>query len=334
MNKKSIVYISKNTEFSTAKNNEVIVKNDEKVFSLNGKAVGKYLIPMLVDLEKGVNIDDISKYGDCDYILKNIISPLINMNLLSVGKSSEEQKSSPYYLIAKEKKIGLVAGSRNYVFIKHIFDKFFGEVKMVAELSEDEYLFDSRYLRRLEDNMSKYDYIVIVETESNEKFESLLNKMLCESDTKGIFCKIQNYNVNIGPTIIPGKVGCLECLKFRKINNNENADKLSPFFKGNVYGNSNPSCINSETNYLELSVGLNLLLLELLRVIIMDLTIDDAVVTRNMPLTLEGVESFDILSGELTTNKFLKNPNCPVCNSKIYSWPEVNPWMDDYTYKY
>lgn len=327
--------ICPNVEMTVASDNEVFVRNHNKIYSLKGNIVKNYLIPLLPSLEEGISLKEFGRYGDEDKIIKGVIEPLVKQNILK--KSCDEEKSldlldSNVVELLSSKHIALITNESLFKRVKNIFRQYFANVDLIDPFSNVKNFLSNDNMSRIKDEVLQYDYVVIIETANNRKYEDELNRVICATKVPGMFSCINQGSIQIGPTIFPDYTGCLECLRFRMINNSQFMDKLIPFSQGEVYGSIDCSQFNARVDEGTLMAGVGHIIFELIRIVLVDNGLESDKITTKLPLSIESVIDIDLLSGTREINQFLKNPKCPVCNEKIYEWPENNAWMESYSF--
>lgn len=355
----SIILISDQVEFSID-GKDVLVKTPFKIFKLAGEEVEKYLIPALPILVEGTSVAELIEALEridiglnINLMINTILRPLIDrgwlvdgqtLNTSATGKSLQTGAIDSLGLGGNETldrlsvyKIAVVGLShtaetpaselRGYFSTVHVYLP--DTVEGVSADSSVRY-YDVNSVSDMATKVSDYDFVVVFETKENSSFERELNEVFYAKNIRFMFSRVIGFNVSIGPAIIPGKTGCLECLNFRAMNNNSFSRELMQFYCGKKYGQRPTDGVSVDHGALVVSGSL--ISVEIFKFILLDEVLNEDKIILDMPQTFESVIEYNSFTCNLSISKFLKNPRCPVCGSDLYIYPESKPWMRDYTY--
>lgn len=326
------IKINTGFEFSVKSNNEVYVKNENKVFSLKGPTVSHELIPLLPKLENGITQSELMKLPNYNQLMDRVINPLLNQEMLIFDDDYNlNVNNSDDDLTVIKSKIAIISNRKIYDKFEQVLTNYFSDIQCINPFNNKGVLTRDSY-ELLRETIKEFDYVLIVETVHNNKYENMLNKMLCDTQITGMFIYLNKYEYEIGPTVIPGYLGCLACLKFRQINTTSNVEQLAPFLTGDVYSNITESELYKEVEEATMISAIGIVVYELRRIIITDMSIANDIIVNELPITFETVISNNLTNGEIYSYEFLKNPRCPVCGSIAKGWPENNAWMENYSF--
>lgn len=326
----------------------VLVRTPFKIFKLEGEMVEEFLKPALPFLQQGITTQELKtklKVGnDFKNFYREIISPLVNRGWVtfSIQEAPLEINSRAAFAslgeeglqcqeFLKTKSVAVIGLSDLSKTLFKNLSKYYGEVTLFLPYSSDEAQeYSLSDLNKLFERVSKFDLAVYVEYKDNWNLKYRINNAAMREKQKILFSSVSGFNFSIGPTVVPQKTGCLECLNFRKLNNNTYLKELLEFNKLPQFGAaaSDADSVDQCTEQQFVSM----VTLECMRLFLMDRELHHDRIMQERPKTLNSVISVNTLSNTYDETPFLKNPRCEVCGGKLYQTPEVKPWLENYTY--
>lgn len=326
----------------------VMVRTPFKIFKLEGELVENLLKPALPFLQQGITTQELSKKLKVDKefekFYREIISPLVNRGWIVNAIQEKPLKINSTAAFAslgedglqcqeflKSKSIAVIGLSSLSKSLFKNLASYYGDVELFLPYRSDgaqEYSLDN--LDELFKKVSKFDLVVYVEYKDNWNLKQRLNKAAVQSNQRILFSSASGFNFSIGPTVVPQKTGCLECLNFRKLNNNAYLKELLDFDKLPQFG-ATASDADSVDQCTEQQF-ISMVTLECMRLFLMDQELHHDRIMQEQPKTLNSVISMNTFSNTYNETPFLKNPRCEVCGQKLYRNPEVKPWLENYTY--
>lgn len=346
------LFINSQVELATM-NDDVLVKTPFKIYKLSGENVKSELIPALPYLDKGISLQKLIKHlpiNDIESFLNAVITPMVNRKWLSfeersstdpkllnknafISLGSDGEQLQHYLQTKKVAVIGLSKFANDLVKNLHRYISnvclFLPSNRQLGQAS-NYYEYNLENLDELFESLVKYDLVILTESKENSHFEKQINRIAISHGVRVMYSSTNGFNITIGPTVIPHKTGCLECLQFRKLNNNSFSKEFMAFNKGTSYGTAPYDGASVDVNTKDMMS--NMITLEAIRLFMLDKNLYKSKITLEMPETLNAIVEFNSFTNTLSTNSFLKNPRCVACGEDLYLNPEIKPWMEDYTY--
>lgn len=346
------LFISSQVELAIT-GDDVLVKTPFKIFRLSGNNVKTELIPALPYLDAGTTVHELMQkivIEDKDEFIAEILSPMINRNWLSFDDqlvddpklmnrnafTSLGTDGTRMETYLESKSIAVIGLSKFSSEIATALQHYFQNVSLYVPTSTSSNVAMKHFEYELNDldalfaELKQYDLVIFTESKENKHFESKINQTAVRHGVRVLYSEMSGFNLSVGPTVIPYQTGCLECLQFRKMNNNSHSKDIMVFNKETTFGNapSDGDSVDASTA----SMLKSMVALEAMRILMLDDVLYKDDITLEMAETLNTVINFNSFTNTLNTDSFLKNPRCSVCGEKLYLNPEIKPWMRDYTY--
>lgn len=152
--------------------------------------------------------------------------------------------------------------------------------------------------------------LVIVSADNfSPSFHEELNKVCLERGITWTSCRTFGFEIDIGPTVIPGETPCYKCFDLRRKGNINFYDEyilLENYLKANEFYIGN----------LNIDIGAGFAALEVLKIL----------TNFTDPATYANIFSFNLLTFESRLHPILKLPRCPHCGSPSIDRPTINIW--------
>lgn len=312
----------------------VIVRFNDRYFNLNGEDVENILLPILPLLNTGASYSELSQSVDLEFrsklssILEQLISKgwidnksVVNdtfndlQNYFSTGLKTERILE-----IFKDKKVGIINLDRRLPVI--IDDIPFLTVNMIeVEQFQNEMNFPD-VLEIIANN----DFIVLIETETNDFFEKRINSLCFKCQKPVILLKTSGFIAEIGPMCIPPYTACLECYRTRKYNNLTHYSehiKVEKFLETNLKGAIQRAYSVDSTTF---RIGFNIMVGQILQFFLKE-------DTWNFPKTIEGIIEVDGYNVNFNYDSLIKSPICEVCGQSSDLKVTNKFWTKTYKYQ-
>jgi len=352
MNLDKKLFIHPQVEFAIS-NNDVLVKTQFKIFRLSGDVVTSKLIPALPYLEIGISLSELAQklsIDDMDNFIEEVIRPMSIRRWLTVDtqittSDNHLQNSNAFSSLGtnglevttylSSKKIAVIGLSDFSLTLISNLQTYFNKVSLflpnTTQINDIEYYsYEVTNMDSLFTSLKQYDLVIFTESKENTHFEYKINNFALTYNVKILFAKACGFNISIGPTIIPKKTGCLECLSFRQMNNSTYSKEFMAFNSGKQFGT-----VPSDGNSVDFNAKITLagmVTTEAIKLMLLEKVLYKDDITLEMPGTLNSIIEFNIMTNTLNSNSFLRNPRCLACGSHLYEMPEIKPWMESYTY--
>lgn len=351
MNLDTKLFMHPQVEFAIS-NTDVLVKTQFKIFRLSGDVVESQLIPALQYFEKGVTLSELItllSIDNSDKFVKDVIQPMVvrhwlTTNTETVTLDNHLQISNAFSSLGANgleitdylstKKIAVLGLSTFAVDLVTNLQQYFADVELFLPNSCNTNIkysvYDVSDLDSLFNKFRQKDLVLFTESKENTQFEYQLNRLSLEYNIKILFTRTCGFNVTVGPTLIPQKTGCLECLKFRQMNNSSFSKEFLAFNTGKHFiatpNDGNSVDVNAKLSMISMATN------EAIKLSLLEKVLYKDDITLDMPGTLNTTIEFNVMTNTLNSNSFLKNPRCLNCGSHLYRAPEIKPWMESYTY--
>lgn len=315
--------------------NMIIVRVNDRYFNLNGEDVKEILIPILEELKKGVNYDTLVKDAAPEKIdrINKILHQLINRGWL-VDDFLEEEKFNFYTNystvglelenikeILKNKTVGLINLDCRVPKDSNL-DSLVGVKELILENIKLDF---GTIENKIRDFTKDLDLIILIETESNDYFEKIVNRICFENKQPLLLVKVFGFIAEIGPLVIPPYTSCIECYRTRKYNN------LTHYQEHQIVEeyleNNEPTKIHKaySVDPFVCDMAVSFMGNQIIQYFLSD-------ETWNFPKVIESVIEIDSFNTIFTVDKLLKLPNCNICG-KTYENQTTNKFWTK-TYKY
>ncbi|MFB6248196.1 MAG: TOMM precursor leader peptide-binding protein [Salinibacter sp.] len=154
------------------------------------------------------------------------------------------------------------------------------------------------------------DLVVLAFYEMRPDVYMAVNRWCLDTETKWTSCRLNGFEFNIGPTVIPYETPCYKCYELRKKSNLTSFEDYKVFEE---YASEH----GFVWDFLNVIPGCDLAALEVIKLL----------TSFTDPATYGHVVSLNLLTMESRTDTVLKLPRCPHCGKPAQEKPRVKNWQ-------
>ncbi|HEL2403896.1 TPA: hypothetical protein T7N20_000502 [Streptococcus suis] len=312
----------------------IIVRFNDRYFNLNGEDVEKVLLPILPLLNIGASHSELVQSVDLEFRskLSSVLEQLTSKgwiesksavsdtftdlkNYSSTGLNVERVLE-----VFKYKKVGIINLDGRLPVITYDVPLLIANKIEVEQIQSDT---DFSGIFEFIDNN---DFIVLIETETNDFFEKRINSLCYSLQKPFILFKTSGFIAEVGPMCIPPYTACLECYRTRKYNNLTHYSehiKVEKFLDTNLKGQIQRAYSVDSTTF---RIGFNILVGQILQFFLKE-------DTWNFPKTIEGIIEVDGYNVNFNYDSLLKSPICEVCGQSSKLKVTNKFWTKTYEYQ-
>lgn len=278
-------------------NGEIYINDSNEVFSLREINNKDYIIKLIKELEKGIDVEKLNEIIDKDKSgetkefveflkVNRFVSKIENSNVEPSEVNFRSVIDKELMVIEREKiknfSIGIIDVNQNS-FNKRIYEKLLNN-EFNVEI--------------IEYNEKKELNIVIKQNLEDEKVLKDVNEYNCKKGQACLYIDVSMHRYFVfGPLVIPNKTACYDCYMKRKLINDDINTRHAILDKENIIKTNNSFVAFQEEMFIAFIQD------EILNYIL-----------NINPKTINNILYFDLATFDSWQENLLRYPKCKICN--------------------